>query len=63
MIEYKNDSLIYLDNNATTKVDEKVINAMLPFFTELYANPSSSHRFGVEVNSSLKKSRETISSL
>ncbi len=38
-------SLIYLDNNATTKVDEKVLEAMLPFFKSEYANPSSIYGF------------------
>ena len=33
--------LIYLDNNATTRVDDKVLEAMLPYFKEEYANPSS----------------------
>ena len=36
----------YLDNNATTKMDERALEAMLPFFTEIYANPSSMHRAG-----------------
>lgn len=55
--------MIYLDNNATTKVDDAVINAMLPYFTEYYGNPSSSHLFGVKVNNELKRSRQIISSI
>lgn len=51
---------VYLDNNATTKVDEKVVEAMLPFFTEIYANPSSMHREGQEANKHLEQARETI---
>ena len=38
-------NLVYLDNNATTKVDEKVLEAMLPYFKEEYANPSSMYDF------------------
>ena len=34
------DKLVYLDNNATTKVDERVLEAMMPYFKEEYANPS-----------------------
>ncbi len=51
---------VYLDNSATTKVDEKVVEAMLPFFTEIYANPSSMHREGQEANKHLEQARETI---
>lgn len=50
----------YLDNNATTKVDQRVVDAMLPFFTEIYANPSSMHRDGQEANKHLEAARETI---
>lgn len=50
----------YLDNNATTKVDQRVVDAMLPFFTEIYANPSSMHRDGQEANKKLEEARETI---
>ena len=39
------DKLIYLDNNATTRVDDKVLEAMLPYFKEEYANPSSIYEF------------------
>lgn len=37
--------LVYLDNNATTRVDEHVLEAMLPYFKEEYANPSSMYDF------------------
>jgi cysteine sulfinate desulfinase/cysteine desulfurase-like protein len=40
---------IYLDNNATTKVDEAVFEEMRPYFCELYGNPSSMHYFGGQV--------------
>lgn len=45
---------IYLDNNATTIVDPKVTEAMLPFFTEMYGNPNSLHSFGTEVHPYMK---------
>ncbi len=51
---------IYLDNAATTRVDEEVLAAMLPFFTEIYGNPSSVHTFGQEAKSALDESRESI---
>ena len=38
--------MIYFDNAATTKVDNEVIDAMIPFFNQFYANPSSQHKCG-----------------
>ena len=49
--------LIYLDNNATTKVDEKVLEVMLPFFKNEYANPSSMYDFARTPSSILKEAR------
>lgn len=49
--------LIYLDNNATTKVDERVLNTMLPFFKEEYANPSSMYDFARFSSNALKNAR------
>ena len=55
---------IYLDNNSTTKIDERVFEAMLPFLTEHYGNPSSTeHAFGWKANDSVNVSREHISDL
>jgi cysteine desulfurase len=56
----QNDNIIFLDNASTTRVDDKVIEAMLPFYSEFYGNPSSSHKFGSDVNSFINKARKTI---
>ncbi|MBK3866855.1 cysteine desulfurase NifS [Pseudomonas stutzeri] len=54
---------IYLDNNATTRVDDEVVQAMLPFFTEQFGNPSSMHSFGNQVGMALKKARQSVQRL
>ncbi|QFY41844.1 cysteine desulfurase NifS [Candidatus Methylospira mobilis] len=54
---------IYLDNNATTQCDPKVVEAMLPFFLEQFGNPSSIHSFGNGVGRALSKARKQIQSL
>jgi cysteine desulfurase len=51
---------IYFDNAATTKVDEEVLKAMLPYFTEKYGNASSVHFKGQEAKRALEDSRKTI---
>lgn len=56
-------SVIYLDNNATTCVAPEVYEAMSPYFTEFYGNPSSMHRFGGQVARGLRQSREAIAAL
>lgn len=56
-------SVIYLDNNATTKVDEAVLAAMLPYLTEFYGNPSSMHTFGGQVGKAVKQAREQVAAL
>ncbi len=50
-------NLIYLDNNATTKVDPQVLEAMLPFLQEEYANPSSVYDFAKRSNHAVKEAR------
>lgn len=52
--------LIYLDNAATTKTAPEVVEAMLPYFTEFYGNPSSVYEFAGKSKEAITKSRETI---
>lgn len=52
--------LIYLDNNATTKVDELVLETMLPYFKENYANPSSIYSFGGVAQKAVANAREQV---
>lgn len=54
---------IYLDNNATTKIDEKVLDAMLPYLREEYGNPSSIYSFGKKVKEDINNARKNISKL
>ncbi len=54
------EKIIYLDNNATTKVDEKVVERMLPYFSEEYGNPSSTYTFGGNVQYKIIEARETL---
>jgi len=54
---------VYLDNNATTRVAPEVVEAMTPYFGELYGNPSSAHRFGGQVAGRLTEARERVASL
>ena len=51
---------IYLDNAATTKTRPEVVQAMLPYFTEYYGNPSSVYEFSNESKKAINRSRETI---
>ena len=55
-----NSKLIYLDNNATTKVDEKVVEVMLPYFSQYYGNPSSMYDLGGKSSRAIQEARETI---
>ncbi|MFK5954034.1 MAG: cysteine desulfurase NifS [Desulfobacterium sp.] len=51
---------IYTDNNATTMVAPEVLEEMLPYFSELYGNPSSMHSFGGNVGLKLKDARQKV---
>src|ERR1700761_2608542 len=53
----------YLDNNATTRVAPEVFEAMVPFLTEHYGNPSSAYSFGKRVEGHLKEAREKVAAL
>jgi cysteine desulfurase len=54
---------IYLDNNATTKVDPEVVEAMLPYLTDYYGNPSSMHSFGGQVKKAVNQAQEQVAAL
>ena len=54
---------IYVDNNATTKVAPEVLEEMLPYFSNLYGNPSSMHTFGGNVGYKIKEARARVASL
>ena len=54
---------VYLDNNATTQVAAEVLEAMLPYFRDLYGNPSSMHSFGGQVAQEIHEARKQVASL
>jgi len=56
-------NVVYLDNNATTKVDPRVLDAMLPYFSDYYGNPSSMHSFGGGVAANIRTAREHLARL
>jgi len=56
-------SVIYWDNAASTMVDKRVVESMLPYFSELYGNSSSSHQYGSLAKSAIDEARENVSNL
>ena len=54
---------IYLDNNATTRIDDEVITAMIPYLKEQYGNPSSIYSFGANNKEQIKKARQNVAKL
>ncbi|MGV8056794.1 MAG: cysteine desulfurase NifS [Smithellaceae bacterium] len=54
---------VYLDNNATTQVAAEVLEAMLPYFRDLYGNPSSMHTFGGQIGQKIRAAREQVAAL
>lgn len=55
--------ITYVDNNATTAVDPEVLDAMMPFLTTLYGNPSSVYTFGGQVARHIEEARESVANL
>ena len=55
--------VVYMDNNATTRVAPEVFEAMKPYLTEFYGNPSSMHTFGGNVGGAIKKARKQVADL
>jgi len=56
-------NIVYADNNATTQVAPEVLKEMLPYFRDLYGNPSSMHSFGGQVARKVKEAREKVARL
>jgi len=54
---------IYLDYAATTPVDQRVLEAMLPYFTQIYGNPSSIHYYGQQAENALENARDMVAEL
>src|ERR687884_1429796 len=55
--------IVYLDNNATTRVAPEVFEAMRPYLMDRYGNPSSAHTFGREMRQSVERAREQVAEL
>ena len=58
-----NKPLIYLDNNATTPIDKRVLEVMMPFLTDNFANANSTHQFGVGAYDAVKNARLQVADL
>jgi len=57
------NEMIYLDNNATTRVAPEVLDAMQPYLSEFFGNPSSAHALGREMKRAIEQSREQVANL
>ena len=55
--------MVYLDNNATTRVAPEITEAMIPYFSEKYGNPSSMHRFGGALGKDIEEARQKVAAL
>lgn len=58
-----NEKIVYMDNNATSQVAPEVVEAMMPYLTELYGNPSSMHTFGGQVGDAVRTARKKVAAL
>ncbi|MGD8628940.1 MAG: aminotransferase class V-fold PLP-dependent enzyme, partial [bacterium] len=54
---------IYLDYNATTPIDRRVVEAMLPYITDHFGNPSSSHAYGVAARQAVEEARRQVAGM
>lgn len=63
MVTENKKQVIYLDNNATTPIDKRVLDAMMPFLTHEFANANSTHQFGVHAYEAVKSARIQVSEL
>ena len=57
------DPIYYFDNNATTKIADEVIEAMMPFFTDQWGNASAAYRFGTDVSRAIRMARGRVAEL
>ena len=55
--------MIYLDNNATSKIDPEVLEIMLPFLTDNFANANSTHAFGLIASEAVRNARQQMADL
>jgi cysteine desulfurase len=62
-MDCSSDKIIYMDNNATTRIAPEVVDAMMPFLTDCYGNPSSMHTFGGQVGRAVEDARAKIADL
>jgi len=60
---HKNQPFIYLDYNATTPINSDVLEAMMPYLTSIFANSSSTHKFGLESNRAVFNARKQVADL
>ena len=59
----ENKDFIYLDYNATTPIDPRVLEAMMPYLTTNFANAASRHKAGLDANHAVNQAREQVASL
>ena len=63
MISETNEKIVYMDNNATTRVAPEVVEEMMPYFSDFYGNPSSMHTFGGQLGRKIAEARQKIATL